>query len=151
MHGPMNAKFSPSLVYVENCATVFDQQNQAFRTLCSEKQNYDFDMFRPFRVSWMFNPFILSPFDFPSLLRRYNFVLENIFSHLPPFSILRVLLEKSGQSKAKGSLSFSDKIQRSQQHVRKVTSETQNTDMTKDAGIWNLLPFGHYTSTAVGG
>jgi hypothetical protein len=96
MHGPMNATFSPSLVNIQNCTTVFDQRNQAFRTLCSEKPNYDFDKFRQFRVSWLFNPFTLSLFDFPSL-RRYNFVLENIFNHLPPLTILRALLEKSGQ------------------------------------------------------
>jgi hypothetical protein len=42
---------------------------------------------------------------------------------------LLVLLEKIGQSTAKRSLSLSDKTQKSKKHVRKVTSETQNTDM----------------------
>lgn len=36
---------------------------------------------------------------------------------------------------AKESISLSDKTQKSKKHVRKVTSETQNTDMTEDVSF----------------
>jgi hypothetical protein len=36
---------------------------------------------------------------------------------------------------AEGSIYLSDKIQKSKKHVRKLTSETQNTDMTEDVSF----------------
>ena len=43
-------KYEDSPVYVQNCATVLEERNQAFWTLRLEHPNYEFDNFRQFRV-----------------------------------------------------------------------------------------------------